>query len=45
MTTKLGNYVYLQAVAMIDLATGCKEIGTVPSARPYLVLNQVELAW
>ena len=37
--------VYLQAVTMIDPATGWIEIRTVPLAWTYLVANQVELAW
>ena len=45
MTTKNGKTVYLQAVTMIDPATGCIEICTVLSAREDLVSNIVELAW
>ena len=45
MTTKSGKSVYLQAVTMIDTATGWIEIRTVPSPRADLVANQVELAW
>ena len=45
MITKSGKSVYLQAVTMIDPATGWIEIRTVPSARADLVANQVELAW
>ena len=45
MTTKSGKSVYLQAVTMIDPATGWIEIHTVPSARADLVANQVELGW
>ena len=45
MTTKSGKSVYLQAVTMIDPATGWIEIRAVPSARADLVANQVELAW
>ena len=45
MTTKNGKTVYLQAVTMIDPATGWIEIRTVPSARVDLVSNIVELAW
>ena len=45
MTIKLGKSVYLQAVTMIDLATGWIEIRTIPSALVDLVANQVELAW
>ena len=33
MTTKLGKSIYLQAVTMIDTATGWIEIRTVPSVR------------
>ena len=43
--TKKGHSVYLQAVTMIDPATGWVEIRAVPSARADLVANQVELAW
>ena len=46
MTTKNGKTVYLQAVIMIDPATGWIEIRTVPFARVLdLVSNIVELAW
>ena len=45
MTTKNGKTVYLQAVTMIDPATGWIEIRTVPSARADLVSNIEELAW
>ena len=45
MKTKNGNTVYLQAITMIDPATGWVEIKAVPSARADLVANQVELAW
>ena len=45
MTTKSGKSIYLQAVTMINPATGWIEIRTVPSARVDLVANQVELAW
>ena len=45
MTTKSGRSVYLQAVTMIDLATGWIEIRTVSSVRVDLVANQEELAW
>ena len=45
MKTKNGNTVYLQAVTMIDPATGWVEIRAVQSARADLVANQVELAW
>ena len=37
--------VYLQAVTMIDPATGWIEIRSVPEARADLVANEVELAW
>ena len=45
MTTKSGISVYLQAITMIDPATGWVEIHAVPSARADVVANQVELAW
>ena len=45
MTTKSGRYIYLQAVTMIDPATGWIEICTVPSAWVDIVANQVKLAW
>ena len=45
MTTNSGKSGYLQAVTMIDLATGWIEIRTVPSVWADLVSNQVELAW
>ena len=45
MTTKSGTSVYIHAVTMIDPATDCIEICTVPSARADLVANQAELAW
>ena len=45
MTTKSGKSVCLQAVTMIDPATGWIEICIVPSAWADLVANQVELAW
>ena len=44
MTTKSGESVYLQAVSMIDPATGQIEIRTVPSARLDFVTNKVKLA-
>ena len=44
MTTKNGKTVYLQAVTMIDTATGWIGIRTVPSARAELASNIVELA-
>ena len=43
MTTKNGKTVYLQAVTMVDPATGRIEIRTVPSAHADLVSNTVEL--
>ena len=45
MKTKNGNTIYLQAITMIDPATGWVEIRAMPSARADLVANQVELAW
>ena len=45
LITKAGWSVYLQAVTIIDPATGWIEIRTVPSAWADLVANQVELAW
>ena len=45
ITTKSGKSVYLQAVTMIDPATGWREIYTMSLARADLVANQVELAW
>ena len=45
MTTKSGKTVYLQAVTMIDPATGWVEIRALPGARADYVANQVELAW
>ena len=45
MTTKSGKTVYLQAITIIDPATGWIEIRTVLSARADLVSNIVELAW
>ena len=44
MTTKSGKSDNLQAVTMIDPATGWIEIRTVPSAWADLVANQVKLA-
>ena len=41
MTTKSG----IQAVTMIDLATGWIEIRTVPPAQADLVVNQIDVAW
>ena len=45
MTAKNGKTVYLQAVTMIDPATGWIEMHTIPSARTDLVPYIVELAW
>ena len=45
MSTKNGKTVYLQAVIMIDPATGWIEICRVSSACADLVSNIVELAW
>ena len=45
MTTKSGKKVYLQALTMIDPATGWVEIRALPGARADHVSNQVELAW
>ena len=45
MTTKSEKSVYLQAVTMIDSATGWIEIRTLPSVRADLVAYQVELNW
>ena len=45
MTTISGRSIYLQAVTMIDPATGWIEILTVPLAEADLVANQVELSW
>ena len=45
MTTKNEKTLYLQAVTMIDPATGWIKICTVPSTRADLVSNIVELAW
>ena len=42
---KSGKSIYLQAVTMIDPATGLIEIHTVLSAWADLVANQVELTW
>ena len=44
MTTKSGRSAYLQAVTMIDAATGWIEIRAVTSAQADFVANQVELA-
>ena len=45
MTTEKGSTVFLQAVTMIDSATGWVEIRASPSARADLVTQQVELGW
>ena len=45
MKGKKDKYVYLQAITMIDPATGWIEIRSVPEARADLVANQVELTW
>ena len=45
MTTKSRKFLYLQAVTMIDQATGWIEICTVPSVQADFVANQVVLAW
>ena len=45
ITTKSGRSVYLQAVTLIDTATGWIEICIIPSAWADVVANQVELAW
>ena len=45
MKTTSGKTVYLQAVTMIDPATGWVEIRALPGARADYVANQVELAW
>ena len=37
--------IYLQAITMIDPATGRIDIHSVPEARVDLVTYQVELAW
>ena len=42
MNTKKGNSVYLQAIAMMHLATTWIEIRTVHPAYAHLVSNQVE---
>ena len=44
MATKSGRSVHVQAVTMIDLATGWIEIHTVLSVQADLVANQVELS-
>ena len=45
MTTTLGKSSFLQAVTMIDPATGWLEIKAVPWAHADLVAYPVELAW
>ena len=45
MKGKKGKDVYLQAITMIDPATGWIEIGSVPEARANLVADQEGLAW
>ena len=45
MKGKKDKDIYLQAITMIDPATGWIEIRSVPEARADLVANQVELAW
>ena len=45
MIMKSGKSVYLQAVTMIDPATGWIEIRSIPSSQVDLVSNQVDLAW
>ena len=45
MTTDKGRKVYLQAITMIDPATGWIEMKAVPSACADLVANQADLAW
>ena len=45
MTIKSGKKVYLQAVTMIDPATGWVEIRALPGARADYISNQVEFAW
>ena len=45
MKDKNDKDVYLQAVIMIDTATGWIEICFVPEARANSVDNQIELAW
>ena len=44
MKGKKDKHIYLQAITMIDPATGWIEIRSVPEARADLVANQVELA-
>ena len=45
MATDNNRIVYLQAVTMIDPATGWVSIRAVSSARADLVAQQVELGW
>ena len=45
MTTQNGKTIHLQAVTMIDPATGWIEIRTVPSTRADYVSYIVVLAW
>ena len=45
MKGKKDKDVYLQAISMLDPATGWIEIHFVLEARADLVANQVELAW
>ena len=45
MTADKGRKLYLQALTMIDPATGQIEIKAMPSARADLAVNQTELAW
>ena len=45
MKNKNDKYVYLQAVSMINSASGWIEIRSVQEARADIGANQVELAW
>ena len=45
MKGKKDKDIYLQAITMIDPATGWIDIRSMPEARADLVDNQVELAW
>jgi len=45
MTTTSGKRVYLQAVTMIDPATGWAEIKALPGACADYLSNLVELTW
>ena len=45
MKGKKDKDVYLQAITVIDPATGWIEIRSVPEARADLVANHVEIAW